>query len=178
MSETLEPIDGEEGDRQIFIKNPRKAPPWVVIHEADPEDYEDLGVDPDEQDLHFYYAGAGPKLVMAVTDFYPDFDESELFEANTHVISKSGEQMKAGIKAGEINAEPICASMDVIAKHAAATAYDDALPNGDHVDKLVEGWNEGGHEALERVYFNESASKLSVVAALHRLRGEYQSINE
>lgn len=177
-TETITPIDGDEGDERTYIRNPRKAPPWVVVHDADPEDYEEFGLDPDGDDLYYYHKGAGPKLAQAVSDQYPEFDMGQLVAANDHVRHKSGHEMEDGIKSGEIDPDPIVASMDVIAQYASLTADDDAIPVAEHVDAIVGGWQDGGHEALEREYFKHSASKISVACALHRLRGRYMSLED
>jgi len=175
-TDTISPIDGDEDDPRTYIRNPRKAPPWVVVHEVDDGAEVDLDVDPSETELYYYHKGAGPKLAQAVSEQYPEFDMSELIAANDHVRHKSGREMEAGIKDGEINPDPIVASMDVIAQYASLTADDDAIPVAEHVDAIVQGWADGGHEALEREYFKHSASKISVACALHRMRGKYMSL--
>lgn len=167
----LSPIDGDESDDKVYIPNKRKAPPWVVVHEVEfgAEIRDEFGMH--EEDLYYYHKGAGPKLAQAVSQKYPEFDFDELFTANQHVIEKSGKDIKDGVRNGDIDHEAIIASMDIIARFATMTAEDDALPNGEHVDHIYQGWMDGGHEGLEREYFKHEASKISVAAALHRLRG-------
>jgi hypothetical protein len=62
--------------------------------------------------------------------------------------------------------------METIMRFVVTIVDDDAEGDPELIPEFIEGWNEGGHRGLERVYFRHDTTKMTVALALDAIRDE------
>lgn len=173
--EVLEPVRPDEAEELHYTLDDEDIPPWVV---AEPIPHDELPDDlnpADDATVYGYDANAGPALVNAVMEIYGDrVTMPELMETNNWVRDENGAAIEQAVVDDDtdLSAEPFLAEMETIMRFVVTIVDDDAEGDPELIPEFIEGWDEGGHRGLERVYFRHDTTKMTVALALDAIRDE------
>jgi len=177
QEDVLDPVTPDEAEELRYTFNDEDIPPWVVAEEVPHDELpEDVNADED-QTVYGYPANAGPALINAVQKFY-DVGMKELMETNEWVRSEDGEAIHEAVREGELSARPFMAEMETIMRFITVIVDDDAEGDPELIPEFIDGWMEGGHRGLERVYFRHDTNKMSVALALNAIRDELLEVTD
>lgn len=171
MSESLDPIEGDGDAQRIYVPDENKAPPWVALEvDEDPPEYVSTN---ENGNAKFYEKGAGRKLAQAVLrESDRDVSREQIEQSNEYVVNKDGEWIREKARKGEIDAEPVIACIETIAKFVGGLEEGRKRGDDEIAEEMLEGWLDGGHVELERVYFKRDAEKITVARALDLVRDD------